>query len=249
MDNTLSFYTNTEHTGAPAFTANLPEEQFLDTANTKFEESFSWSAAKYPGTTDPDLDGKPVLVLVLKGDEGATGYGFLDVSKLWNAYQAAAGDGSATVTITGTNISANVNLSDDQDNIISKDANGKLLAKHQNIRGKADKPSSATADNLAAFDANKNPVDSGIAKGDVVVKISTPTEDNLIAQDANGKIKDAGIAKGSVQQKLAAGAFTENNFRLTDANGFAKDAGYGLATDAEVDAMLDEVFGAQQSGT
>ena len=65
---------------------------------------------------------------------------------------------------------------------------------------KADKPSSATADNLAAFDSSKNPVDSGIAKGDVVTKIASPTNNNLVMQDANGKIKDAGVTLATDQE-------------------------------------------------
>lgn len=65
---------------------------------------------------------------------------------------------------------------------------------------KADKPSTATADNLAAFDSSKNPVDSGIAKGDVVTKIASPTNNNLVMQDANGKIKDAGVTLATDQE-------------------------------------------------
>lgn len=81
---------------------------------------------------------------------------------------------------------------------------------------KTDKPSSATTDNLAAFDSNKNPVDSGIAKGDVVTKIANPTADNLIAQDANGKIADSGISKDDVATKAEIVRITENVFSQDD---------------------------------
>lgn len=62
--------------------ANIPADQFLDTANSKFEYEFAWTQAKYPNSTNPNLEGKAVLVLVLKNKEGAVSYSFLDLSRL-----------------------------------------------------------------------------------------------------------------------------------------------------------------------
>lgn len=243
-NNTLSFFTSKDGTGTPVFTANLPEEMFLDQNKTAFVEKFHWSDEAYPGSTNPNLENKPVMVLAVKGDDGDT-YSFLNVEKLMNIYTPKAGDGSATVAIDGFEISANVNLSDDSDNIITKDANGKLLAKHQDISGKANKlaEDSTKTGNILVRTADGDLADGGKTVGALADKPATATENNLAAFDGNKNPVDSGIPKADVQQKLASGAFTENNFRMTDANGFAKDAGFGLATDAEVDAMLDEVFG------
>lgn len=233
-NNTLSLFRTADHSGTAAFTFSLPEEMFLDQTKTAFVAPFTWSAETYPGSTNPNLDGKPVMVLAVKGDGTSVTYSFLDMQALVDTYSA----NDASVVVSGYKI--NVQIDDTAGNALTLVA-GKGL--RVDISSKADKVQNATNGNLAGLDASGNLTNSGIAGADVVTKIASPTANNLIKQDANGKIADAGIPVADVQQKLASGAFTENNFRMTDANGFAKDAGFGLATDAEVDAMLDEVFG------
>ena len=140
VNNVASFYTSTDCSGTAAFTMNFPEEMFLDQAKTGFVGSFAWSSATYPGSTNPNLDGKPVMVLAVKGEDATANpsYSFLNMETLVDTYSAAAGDGSATVTVSGYTIAVNVNLSTDAGNIITKDSNGKLYAAHQDISGKAD---------------------------------------------------------------------------------------------------------------
>lgn len=62
--------------------ANIPADQYLDTANTKFEYDFTWTVAKYPNSINPELEHKAVLVMVLKNNQGAVSYSFLDLSRL-----------------------------------------------------------------------------------------------------------------------------------------------------------------------
>ena len=62
--------------------SNIPADQFLDTDHTKFEYDFTWTVAKYPNSTNPELDHKAVLVMVLKNNQGAVSYSFLDLSRL-----------------------------------------------------------------------------------------------------------------------------------------------------------------------
>ena len=62
--------------------SNIPADQFLDTANTGFVYNFAWSTVAYPNSTNPNLEGKAVLVLVLKNNQGAVSYSFLDLSLL-----------------------------------------------------------------------------------------------------------------------------------------------------------------------
>ena len=72
--------------------------------------------------------------------------------------------------------------------------------------------------------------------------VSGATNGNLAGVDANGQYTDAGIPTASVMQKVTNA--TANNFAALDANGNVIDSGARLATNTEVTAMLDRVFGA-----
>lgn len=79
--------------------ANLPADQFLDLAKTTYVASFKWSSTTYPNSTNPNLDGKPVLVLAL--DNGAsTTYSFISLNDLVDAYT-----GDSYITVSGGSIS------------------------------------------------------------------------------------------------------------------------------------------------
>lgn len=80
---------------------NLPSEQFLDLTNTTYVDSFTWNATTYPNSTNPNLDGKPVLVLALKDNDGAVQYGFVSLNDLVDVY---TGDGTH-IDITGGTVS------------------------------------------------------------------------------------------------------------------------------------------------
>lgn len=71
-DNALLFFFDPDATedSDPDFKIDLPAEYFLDAATTTFVEEFEWSEELYPDSTDPDLDGQPVLVLGVKTLEG-----------------------------------------------------------------------------------------------------------------------------------------------------------------------------------
>lgn len=238
-DNTLSLFTSSDGTGTAAFEFNLPEEMFLDQAHTSFVGSFTWSSASYPGSTNPNLEGKPVMVLAVKGDETNPNYSFIDMTSLVDTYTAA----DDSIVVSGYTIG--VKIDSTAGNALTL-VSGKGL--RVDISGKMDKPSSATEGNVAKFDANKNTVDSGIAAADLVTKVSGGTADDLAALDSNGKLADSGIAKGDVVTKIASA--TNNNFVLQDANGKIKDAGYALATDQNVEDMIHDVWGdPESSGT
>ena len=79
--------------------AQIPADQFLDLNNTTFVNPFTWSSSQYPGSTDPNLDGKPVLVLALT-DGTNVAYSFLDMEDLVGGYT-----GVSPISISGTTIS------------------------------------------------------------------------------------------------------------------------------------------------
>ena len=97
--------------------AALPTERFLDQANTHFVPSFAFNATTYPGATDPNLEGMPVLVLALKGIDHTTN--------------------AETITYQFISVSALVT-------------------------NKADKDSDAVAGNIAVFNESGDPIDSGV---------------------------------------------------------------------------------------
>ena len=161
--------------------AALPGEMFLDQLGTKFVPNFAFSTATYPGATNPNLEGKPVLVLAVKGVDNTApadtskqtiSYSFLDMAALVDDYTVKAGDSTKILAIAGREIE--IKISAVADNAITVQNDGL----HVNISAKADKVVGATADNISALDANGNPVDSGIAKGNVlqVANVALDTE-------------------------------------------------------------------------
>ncbi|MBR0167200.1 MAG: hypothetical protein IJQ08_00865 [Synergistaceae bacterium] len=143
--------------------AALPTEQFLDQTKTKFEPTFTWSAVTYPGSTDPSLNGKPVMVLAIKGVDNAnpstvtTSFSFLDMTTLVDTYTAKAGDSAKILNISGYEIEVKIDTTAGNGNHISVTNNGLMV----DVSDKADKVVNATAGNIATLDANGNLVDSG----------------------------------------------------------------------------------------
>ncbi|MBQ4495115.1 MAG: hypothetical protein II968_05040 [Selenomonadaceae bacterium] len=86
---------------------NLPEEIFLRSIGTSFVPNFSWSAATYPNSTNPNLDGKPVLVLHIKGDSLNNPYedwGFCNLEDLIDLYVPA----DPSIAIANNSIAAGI---------------------------------------------------------------------------------------------------------------------------------------------
>ena len=174
--NTISLYTTEDGTGTAAYTIDFPTEFFLDQTRTTLVSDFAFTASSYPGAVNPSLDGKPVLVLAVKGTtdplsgtaSDTVSYSFLDV------YTVKSGDSSKILTIADNEIE--VHISSAANNAITVQNDGL----HVDISGKTDKVAGATADDLATLDANGNLTDSGILKTNVVQKsdIATMTEIN-----------------------------------------------------------------------
>ena len=158
-----------------AAVADLPVEMFLDQAKTQFVGNFAFNAATYAGATDPSLDGKPVLVLALKGINNATKaetitYSFLNMQTLVDTYTAKAGDSAKILNIAGYEIEVKIDPSND--NAIEVTANGLKV----NISGKADKVVNATAGHVASLDANGNLADSGVIAANILTTADVATD-------------------------------------------------------------------------
>lgn len=238
--NTVSFYTSTDKSGTAAFSVDFPSELFLDQTKTTFVAKFKFDAATYPGATDPKLDGKPVMVLAVKGQnpDNCT-YSFLNMAALVDTYAAKATgkDASTTVTIAGYEIEVKVNVSATAGNALSLKSDGLYV----DISGKADKAKNATAGNFAALDGEGNLTDSGKKPADFV---AAETGKRLMTNAEGEKLK--GISAGATKT-----ATSETNGHITidgvDTTVYTEpsDVIHGtVASDEDVTAMLTEVFGA-----
>ena len=175
--NTISFFTSEDGTGTAAYTVDFPKDLFLDQARTSFVSNFTYAAATYPGATNPNLDGKPVMVLAVKGTTDPVNgtasdtitYSFLDMSTLVDTYTVKSGDSAKVLVISGYEIEFKVSSA--ANNAITVQNDGL----HVDISGKADKVANATAGHVASLDANGNLQDSGVVAANVVTTADIAT--------------------------------------------------------------------------
>ena len=175
---TISFFTSEDGSGTAAATVDIPKDLFLDQAQTRFVQNFAFSAQTYPGATDPNLNGKPVFVLAVKGStDPANGnvndtitYSFLDVSALVDTYVTASGDSSKVLTISGYTVSFNISAT--AGNILSANSDG-LFA--------TNRLSSFTHGNIVTSDANGAPQDGNIPASTILVDSDIATIDEVSA--------------------------------------------------------------------
>ena len=172
-DNSILFFNKPNATADDAadFTVNLPAEYFLDQAKTVFVPNFAWSAETYPASTDPTLDGQPVLVLAVKGSDNTVTYSFISMLSLVNIYKASTDTSTVTLTINDdTNtISAVVNISADEGNALKVGTDGGLYASATDITSKADKLTADTlVDQILVDDGSGNLKASGITIQNIV---------------------------------------------------------------------------------
>lgn len=198
IDNgTINFYTTKDGSGTPAFSFNFPEELYLSQVGTTVVENFAWSALTYPNSNNPNLDGKVVLVLAVKGDatNPTVKYNFVDLSKLIDVYAPA----DKSITMSGHSIA--VNISNDADNALELTNDGLMV----DISGKVDKVANATQGNIAIFGASGAIANSGLSLADVtsvdvsgkVDKVTTAVAGNFAIFGQSGAIIDSGITFAS----------------------------------------------------
>lgn len=143
-----------------AAVAALPAEMFLNHTKSNFVPNFAWSAVAYPGSTNPNLEGKPVFVFGIDSVDNATKavtttYSFMDMSSLVDTYTTKAGVTSQAMTISGYEVELKFDPS--ANNSLQVTANGLLV----DVTGKMNRVTTAVEGNIATFDANGNVVDSG----------------------------------------------------------------------------------------
>jgi hypothetical protein len=214
-DNTLKFFKTEDASGEAAYSFNLPEEMFLDQAKTEFVNNFSWSELSYPGSQNPELDGKPVLVLAVKDEEGGLTFSFVSLEKLIDIYTGEA-TSTATVSVSADNkITTNVKISTTTGNVLTVDDNGLFVPTPPvtDISGKADKVTGATEGNFAGLDVDGNLTDSGSKAADFEVAGAAAqaltdakayTDEKDTAMDTRVKAVEAAVANFATTDEIAA---------------------------------------------
>ena len=186
-NNTHNFYntdTPAEDT-VPVFSIDIPTEYFLDQTKTTFVQSFSWSEGLYPGSENPNLDGKPVWIMAVKGDDNSVTYSFVNLEALVDIY---TGENTKSITLVvseDNKISANVNVSAEEGNIISvKDDGIYASVTEVDISGKADKLVDP-AEGAAVIKADQILVDDGTgniaASGKTIAELSAEIKSEFVA--------------------------------------------------------------------
>lgn len=105
--------------------AELLKDWFFDVTKSGVVENFEWSETTYPDTTNPDLDGKPVVVFALSKGEDVH-YSFASLAGLISTYEGEDST-SATTTVADGKIKAEVKISTKEGNgLIVDDENGGL---------------------------------------------------------------------------------------------------------------------------
>lgn len=240
--NKVKLFTSTDKTGVAAFEFDFPVEMVLDQAKTAFVPQFTWSLETYPGSEDPGLNGKPVMVLAVKGSDGSVAYSFMGMAALVDTYKAKVSgkDASTTVTIAGYEVDVKVNISKELNNVLEVRADGLYVPK-TDISGKADKVQPAVDGNFAGLDASGNLIDSGKKAADFVAAEAG----KRLMTDAEGT-KLGGIAANATKVEKSA---TNGNIKINGVENQVykepSDVVHGsIASSEEVSAMLTEVFGA-----
>lgn len=194
--NTIQFYTDQAMEGSATFTINLPEEYFLDQTKTVFVEAFTWSAETYPGSTNPELDGKPVLVLAVKSQNGSeVTYSFINLEKMIDVYTGGRTQ-TATIAVSGNEITATVRVSATADNQIVANKDGLFVAKTPDASAEqSGLMTAAQFTKLAgiAEGAQKNVnADWNAAEGDAQI-LNKPTQVSAFANDAHYLAYEDGV--------------------------------------------------------
>lgn len=163
----VNFYGTTDKSGDILDSFNLPEEIVLNQVGTIVVHDFMFSALAYPNSTNPNLDGKTVLVLAVKGDKKTNPtikYVFVDLQKLVDKYLAS----NKSININGYSIA--VNISDDTENLLALKEDGLFVGSDDS---KLDKVPSAVQDNIPVFDVDGTIIDGGLSFADLEYELPT----------------------------------------------------------------------------
>lgn len=122
----INFFKTEDGSGTPAYTVDITEiikDKYLDLTKTAVVNEFAWSETNYPNSTNPNLDGKPVVVFVVTNGEESQ-YSFASLADLIDVYTGVDGE-TAKVSVSADNkITVEVKISAEVGNVITKKTDG-----------------------------------------------------------------------------------------------------------------------------
>lgn len=215
-NNTLNFYDVTratllsDNSITPIFSIDLPKERFLDQVTTKFVTDFNFNtwadenltAEEKTNFTNPNLNGKAVLVMGVKSvEDGAgnsetvtTSYSFVNLTDLIDIYIVKT-DGVSEKVLDITNNEISFKISADADNSLIAKNDGLFV----DLSDKIDKASNTTINDIVIFSSTDSAVtDSGISIN-TVAKIDT-TATSAVFENVMVQVTDA---NDTYHQKIA----------------------------------------------
>ena len=234
--NTVSFFTTTDGTGTAVASFDFPEELYLQQTGTEIVADFAWSAETYPDSTNPNLDGKTVLVLAVKGNKATNAtvkYSFVDMANVIKAITA----GDTYITVNG--YAVNVRISAVTGNLLELKSDGLFVGSDDTKVDKVAGKQLSTEDFTSAFKTKLE----GIEAAAQVNKIETVKVDGTALAISN-KAVDIDLT-GKVDKVTSA---TSGNIVLFGANGAIVDSGFTVASDSSINTMLNSVFGTVGGG-
>lgn len=180
-NNEINFFVDPEPTTEtiPDFTVDFPVEYFLDQAKTVLVQEFIWMDILYPGSTDPSLEGKPVLVLAVKGDNDTVAYSFLNLEGLMKIYTGKEGVITISIDPSTNEISGELKISEEEGNILTIKEDGLYAEAVLDISRKADKLI--------------NPED-----GEAIIKLG-----QILVDDGNGNLSSSEITIEELKTKVS----------------------------------------------
>jgi len=242
--NTVSLFTSPDQSGGAAFSFDFPVELVLDQAKTAFVPAFAWSEEAYPGSADPGLAGKPVMVLAVKGSDGSVVYSFMDMAKLVDTYSAKSEgkDASTVVEISGYEVDVKVNVSGGEGNQLQTRGDGLFVPAPPVAGFSASVGTAEAADTpYAGAAAGDRYLDFAFKSGQSVQAVHTylPAGEFSVTKVDPANANGLSIGPDGLRLNLsaadAAGAMSAADKAKLDS--------LEPASDAEMTEMLEEVFG------
>lgn len=217
---TVSFFTDSDTTGTPAFSFNFPEEIYLRQLGTQIVPNFTFDSATYKGAANPQLNGKTVFTLAVRGDSDTVTYSFVDMSELVDVYT------NSDTSVTVENYKIKVNIDADSDNILTLTNNGLFV------------------DGSAIETTPYTNSDTSVTVDNYKIKVNLDaSSDNILALTENGLMVDGSALQFDTSTLLAkVPTATAGNLAVFDSDGGIVDSGFSFATDAEVEAYLARIF-------
>lgn len=186
-------------------TIELPKEQALTglVQHTVTEEEAGNGI--YASATKGEIG---LLATVSNLSDSTTVQYFVSLKNFIDVYTtgSAAGDAVKIAVDSSTNkITASISLDEGEFSVgadgkitVNKIAADKITGLNDAVTAKADKVANATADNIAALDADGNLTDSGIAKSAIATKTEVAGKMNKLAAAATGQIIIGGADDATV---------------------------------------------------